>query len=119
MEDTKIEFLYLSEEDMIEAGVLDAGKCVDTMGEVMTLLSEGDCMMGGRNRNNHGIQLMFPKKSDIKDIRLVKFLKIYLRKIFLTIPTYSWPPFFIPHTALLQLKYSTKSSKSPIFLLLF
>ncbi|MDD7403965.1 MAG: tyramine oxidase subunit B [Butyribacter sp.] len=70
MEDTKIEFLYLSEEDMIEAGVLDAGKCVDTMGEVMTLLSEGDCMMGGRNRNNHGIQLMFPKKSDIKDFPL-------------------------------------------------
>lgn len=70
MEDTKIEFLYLDEEDMIKAGVLDAGKCVDTMGEVMSLLSQGDCMMGGRNRNNHGIQLMFPKKSDIKDFPL-------------------------------------------------
>ena len=25
-EETKVEFLYLSEEDMIEAGVLDAGR---------------------------------------------------------------------------------------------
>ncbi len=40
--DTKIEFLYLNEEDMLKAGVLDAGKCVDTMGEVVSLLSEGD-----------------------------------------------------------------------------
>ena len=65
MSDSKIDFLYLNERDMIDAGVLDAGRCVDVMGEVMSLLSEGDCMMGGRNRNNHGIQLMFPEKSDI------------------------------------------------------
>lgn len=45
-EKTKVEFLYLSEEDMIEAGVLDAGKCVDVMGEVVSLLSKGDYLMG-------------------------------------------------------------------------
>ena len=38
MADTKITFRYLNEEDMIAAGVLDAGKCVDTMGEVVSLL---------------------------------------------------------------------------------
>lgn len=70
MENTKIEFLYLDEEDMIKAGVLDAGKCVDTMAEVVSLLSQGDCMMGGKHRNDHGIQLMFPKKSDISDFPL-------------------------------------------------
>ena len=70
MTDSKVEFLYLNEEDMLKAGVLDAGKCVDTMGEVVSLLSEGDCMMGGRNRNNHGIQLMFPKKSPIEGFPL-------------------------------------------------
>lgn len=70
MSDTKIDFLYLNEKDMIEAGVLDAGRCVDVMGEVMSLLSQGDCMMGGRNRNNHGIQLIFPKESDIPDFPL-------------------------------------------------
>lgn len=70
MENTKIEFLYLDEEDMIKAGVLDAGKCVDTMAEVVSLLSQGDCMMGGKHRNDHGIQLMFPEKSDISDFPL-------------------------------------------------
>lgn len=50
-EKTKVEFLYLSEEDMIEAGVLDAGKCVDVMGEVVSLLSKGDYLMGGKDRN--------------------------------------------------------------------
>ncbi len=63
--DTKIELLFLNEEDMIKAGVLDAGHCVDTVGEVMSLLSSGDYLMGGKEHNDHGIQLIFPKKSDI------------------------------------------------------
>lgn len=63
--DTKIEFLFLNEEDMLKAGVLDAGRCVDTVGEVMCLLSEGDCLMGGKEHNDHGVQLIFPDKSDI------------------------------------------------------
>ncbi len=68
--DTSIEFLFLNEEDMIKAGVLDAGRCVDTVGEVMSLLSSGDYLMGGKYHNDHGMQLMFPKKSDIKDFPL-------------------------------------------------
>lgn len=40
--DSKVEFLFLNEEDMIKAGVLDADRAVDTIGEVITLLSEGD-----------------------------------------------------------------------------
>lgn len=63
--DTKIEFLFLNEEDMIKAGVLDAGHCVDTVGEVMSLLSSGDYLMGGKEHNDHGMQLIFPKKSPI------------------------------------------------------
>lgn len=70
MADTKIDFLYLNEEDMIKAGVLDAGRCVSTMEEVIALLSEGDVLMGGKNRREHGIQLMFPKKSEIADFPL-------------------------------------------------
>ena len=69
-EKTKVEFLYLSEEDMIEAGVLDAGKCVDVMGEVVSLLSKGDYLMGGKDRNAHGIMLNFPLESDIEDFPL-------------------------------------------------
>ena len=33
MSDTRIDFLYLNEKDMIDAGVLDAGHCVETMEE--------------------------------------------------------------------------------------
>ena len=49
--DSKVEFLFLNEEDMIKAGVLDADRAVDTIGEVITLLSEGDfpaCGLGGQ-----------------------------------------------------------------------
>lgn len=70
MSDTKIEFLYLDEEDMIKAGVLDAGRCVDTMEDVMALLSAKDYVMGGKNKNDHGIMLGFPDKSDIEDFPL-------------------------------------------------
>lgn len=62
-----MDMLLLNEEDMKKAGVLDAEKCVDVVGEVMSLLSKGDYLMGGRNHNEHGIQLIFPKKSDIPD----------------------------------------------------
>lgn len=70
MSDTKIDFLYLNEKDMLEAGVLDAAHCVDTMEEVLTLLGKGDVLMGGKSRREHGIQLMFPKKSPIEDFPL-------------------------------------------------
>lgn len=47
--DYKIDFLYLNEKDMIEAGVLEAGRCVDVMGEVMSLLSRGDFIWQEKN----------------------------------------------------------------------
>ncbi|MDO5562190.1 MAG: ornithine cyclodeaminase, partial [Synergistaceae bacterium] len=49
--DTKIEFLYLSEPDMISAGVNDAARCIETCGEVFKLLAAGDYLMGGSNHN--------------------------------------------------------------------
>lgn len=68
--DSKVEFLFLNEEDMIKTGVLDADRAVDTVGEVITLLSEGDYLMGGRAHNDHGVQLIFPEKSDIPNFPL-------------------------------------------------
>ena len=70
MSDASISFLYLNEEDMIKAGVLDAPACIETIEEVLGLLSDGDVLMGGRNRREHGIQLIFPKESPIKDFPL-------------------------------------------------
>lgn len=63
--DTKMEILYLSEEDMVAAGVLDAGRCVDVMEETIGLLEDGDVLMGGPKHDEHGCMLWFPKKSDI------------------------------------------------------
>ena len=59
----KIDFLYLSEPDMIEAGVLDAAHCVNVCEETFSLLGEGDYLMGGANHNNHGMNIVFPKKT--------------------------------------------------------
>lgn len=44
----KVEILYLSEKDMLEAGVNDVLKCTDTMVEVVKLLDDEDYRMGGR-----------------------------------------------------------------------
>lgn len=38
MSNERIEFLYLSEPDMIEAGVLDMKACVEVMEEVFRLM---------------------------------------------------------------------------------
>ena len=57
------EFIYLSEQDTIDAGVLDAPRCVDVCSEVFELLAKGDYLMGGSNHNSHGMGLVFPKES--------------------------------------------------------
>ena len=58
--DTKIDFLYLSEPDMIAAGVKDMPACVDCMEDLLVTLAEGDYVMGGENHNSHGCMIMFP-----------------------------------------------------------
>lgn len=58
-----MELIYLNEENMIEAGVLDTIKCVNTMDSVFQLLSKGDYLMGGPDGNDHGIMLWFPGSS--------------------------------------------------------
>lgn len=58
--DTKIKFLYLSEPDMIKAGVKDMAQCVDVMEDMLITLNKGDYVMGGENHNSHGTQISFP-----------------------------------------------------------
>lgn len=59
----RTEFLYMSEQDTIAAGVLDARKCINNAEEVFKLLAEGDYLMGGSNHNNHGMAIVFPKET--------------------------------------------------------
>ena len=58
--DTKIKFLYLSEPDMIKAGVKNMDQCVETMEDLLVTLNKGDYVMAGVNHNSHGAQVMFP-----------------------------------------------------------
>ena len=59
----RVEFLYLSEQDTIAAGVNDTEKCVDTCVEVFKLLAKGDYLMGGSGHNSHGMGIIFPKET--------------------------------------------------------
>lgn len=61
--DTKIDFIYLSEPDMIKAGVTDMPACVDTMDEMFSLLYKGDYRMAGPNSDSHGAMITFPEDS--------------------------------------------------------
>ena len=60
---TKIDFIYLSEPDMIKAGVTDMPLCVDTMEEMFTLLYKGDYRMAGPHNDSHGAMIDFPDES--------------------------------------------------------
>lgn len=66
----KIDFLYLNEEDMIKAGVLDAGACIETMRETLSLFGKKDFLLGGPKGDEHGLQMNFPQTSDIEDFPL-------------------------------------------------
>lgn len=66
----KLDFLYLNEQDMIQAGVLDAKKCIDTMRDTMSLFGQKDYLLGGPKADEHGLQVNFPGKSDISDFPL-------------------------------------------------
>ncbi len=61
-EHTKLDFVYLSEPDMIEAGVTDMPSCVDTMEEMFALLHKGDYRMAGPNNDSHGAMITFPEE---------------------------------------------------------
>jgi len=64
----KIDFIYLSEPDMIRAGVTDMPACVDTMEEMFRLLHLGDYRMAGANNNSHGAIVVFPDDSPFPDM---------------------------------------------------
>lgn len=62
MDYPRVDLLYLSESDMIKAGVTDVVKCTDCMEELLKLLDKGDYRMGGDNGNSHGCMVRFPDK---------------------------------------------------------
>src|SRR5699024_10706331 len=66
--ETKIEFLYLSEEDLIECGVLEMDACVETIDEMFRIIGQGDYLMGGPKENEHGMMLWFPEEKRFENM---------------------------------------------------
>ncbi|MBO6219078.1 MAG: hypothetical protein J6N81_05835 [Treponema sp.] len=64
----KVDFLYLSEEDMIAAGVKDMTGCIEAMEEMFKLLKAGNYRMGGANGNSHGCMVTFPTTSPFPEM---------------------------------------------------
>lgn len=68
----KINFLYLNEEEMLNAGVDNMKHCMETMEDMFVLIHQEDYRMGGENSNEHGIRVSFPKKSTIEGMPIHK-----------------------------------------------
>ena len=64
----EVDFLYLNEEDMIEAGVKDMKGCVEAMEEMFKLMKIGNYRMGGANGNSHGCMVCFPESSPFPEM---------------------------------------------------
>ncbi|GAA4197584.1 tyramine oxidase subunit B [Microbacterium oryzae] len=61
--DTRIDMLYLSEPEVIAAGMKDMARCMEVMEEVLVLVAKGDYRMAGSTWNSHGAQISFPPSS--------------------------------------------------------
>lgn len=61
--DERLNFLFLTEEEAIQAGAADMARCIEVMDEMFRLLGQGDYLMGSPNHNAHGIKIYFPKES--------------------------------------------------------
>ncbi|MDR2616015.1 MAG: ornithine cyclodeaminase [Oscillospiraceae bacterium] len=68
MSDTRIDFLYLSEEDMLKAGVTDMKECVEAIEEMFRIMKLGDYRMGGANGNSHGSMISFPAEPEFPNM---------------------------------------------------
>lgn len=60
---TRIDMLYLSEPEVIAAGMKDMARCMEVMEEVLILVAKGDYRMAGSSANSHGAQIGFPANS--------------------------------------------------------
>ena len=63
---TTINFRYLNEPQMIEAGVGDLVRCTDVMEEALVLLRQGDYRMAGETGNSHGAMITFPEAPEFE-----------------------------------------------------
>jgi len=60
--DQSVYLRFLSEADMIKAGVLDMEGCLETMEDMFEVMTSGDYLMGGPSENDHGHLIWFPEE---------------------------------------------------------
>lgn len=60
--ESKIDFLFLNETQLVEAGALDMPQCINIINETFRLVGIGDYIMGGSEGSDHGLALRFPKE---------------------------------------------------------
>ncbi|WKY46686.1 tyramine oxidase subunit B [Eubacteriaceae bacterium ES3] len=65
---TQLDFIYLSEADMLKAKVDDVVRCTDCMEEMLKILDNGDYRMGGDNGNSHGCMITFPDEPEFPNM---------------------------------------------------
>lgn len=68
MERKQVGFRFLSEPDMLKAGVLNVKKCVEVMDDTFKLLGIGDFVMGGYNQSSHGCMLWYPNATEFPNM---------------------------------------------------
>src|SRR5690625_4786577 len=68
MVNVKTEFLFLTEDDIKEAGVLDMDQCVETIDKMFDVVGKGDYLMGGPQENEHGMMLWFPEEKRFENM---------------------------------------------------
>lgn len=59
--DQSVRIRFLSEPDMLKAGVLDMEGCLEAVQDAFALISQGDYLMGGPSENDHGHLIWFPE----------------------------------------------------------
>lgn len=72
MMNSRVDFIYLNEQEMIRAGVKNMNKCIDSIEDMFVLLHKGDYRMGGEDANEHGIRVSFPRTSNVEGMPIHK-----------------------------------------------
>ena len=60
--DERLDFLFLTEEEAVQAGAKDMPRCIEVMDEMFSLLGQGDYLMGRQTRMPMGSRSIFRRR---------------------------------------------------------
>lgn len=68
--ETKLDFIYLSQEDLFKLGVTDMKNCIKAIEESFSLFDQGNYILGGVDGTAHGCMLFPPESSPFEHMPL-------------------------------------------------